>query len=179
MDGLVPKKYKEAWISKLSNKVLGLFGDYESEDWKGCIVEGPNGIGKTFIVCAFARYFFGHRIRRPAVFIQSADLPYLWFETDEFRGQPWRTTLCNCECLIIDDLGKEDRRNDKTSALVLQRLGTVLRWRVQEERLTMITTNLSGEELEKAYGSSIYSLLHELATAWVELNGPDRRRQVT
>lgn len=74
-----------------------------------------------------------------------------------------------CRLLILDDLGAE-----KTSEWSLQTLYTIIDRRYREERQTIITSNLSLDELAAQVDDRIASRLSELCRV-VVLAGPDRR----
>jgi DNA replication protein DnaC len=75
----------------------------------------------------------------------------------------------DCRLLVLDDLGAE-----KTSEWSLQTLYTIIDRRYREERQTIITSNLSLDELASQVDDRIASRLSELCRV-VRLAGEDRR----
>lgn len=177
MNGTIPRLYQNADVNMLDDDLREELGTLPNWPF-GLVLEGSNGSGKTYAACAVAnRAFDTGRMRRPTVFLQAADIPVLWGEIDTYRDQRWSHTLSNSSCLIIDDLGKENRLTDYQSGKSVQIIGTLLRHRVQKKLSTIITTNMDPIEIQKEYGTSIDSLLEELSDAWVIMEGADRRRQ--
>lgn len=145
---------------------------------KGCsvVLEGPNGTGKTHAACAYARYLvkkdFAYGI--PA-YIPAANVAHAWSEFDPLRDQPVKASLCESKILILDDAGTENRSTAARSHSAVSELAAVLRYRVQANLSTIVTTNLhGGAEMKAVFGKSVYSLLRGFA-GWFEVTGPDRR----
>ena len=182
-NGLIPKKYQRADWKRVEepvrDEIRPLVRDrlLKGDIGAGVIFEGTNGVGKTYAACALVNAItqVGGVWTRLPVYVRAADIADLWRETDEFREQPWKKTLCESQCLIIDDLGKEDRTTDYQEGKSTHMLGNIFRARVQNEVFTIVTTNLPFDEVEDVYGKSVFSILKELATAWVMLTGADRR----
>ena len=60
--------------------------------------------------------------------------------------------------LLLDDLGKEFRRSNRLQQTTFDH---ILRTRVQNNRPTILTTNMNAAELSIGYGASVLSLLVE------------------
>lgn len=140
------------------------------------VLEGPNGTGKSHAACAFARYLvkkeFAHGI--PA-YVPAANVPHVWSEFDELRDQPVKTSLRDSKVLILDDMGTENRSSAARTHSAVSELAALLRYRVQANLATIVTTNLNGgEEVKEVFGKSLYSLLRGYS-GWLEVTGPDRR----
>ncbi len=73
--------------------------------------------------------------------------------------------------LLLDDLGKEFRRSNQLHSTTFD---YILRTRVQNNRATILTTNMNAAELRVGYGSSILSLLVEKSIE-IPLTGEDYR----
>ena len=76
--------------------------------------------------------------------------------------------LLDVRYLFIDDLGVE-----RTSERVEREYGHLIDHRLMYDRITVITTNLSSEDIALRYGPRTKSRLHEYA--WIEFGGPDLR----
>ena len=74
------------------------------------------------------------------------------------------------QLLVLDDLGAE-----KPSDWVRERLYTIINRRYEHCRPTIVTSNLTIDQLAKQVGSRVASRLCELCEV-VELQGTDRRK---
>lgn len=133
------------------------------EECKGIFVYGNTGVGKTHFCHAVAN---------------SKKVPVENFVEllSEFKDYIQRgcymdhmKTLCNAEYLIIDDLGSE-----KTSEWVHEFLYTIINKRYENQKRTIITTNLQLSAFKDRYGERILSRLAEMCVV-VELLGEDLR----
>lgn len=83
----------------------------------------------------------------------------------------WERRIRNVDGLNIDDWGKEHKgRIDMVEAMVDQ----LIRARVSDALPTIITTNLSPDEIRQGYGGYVMSLLSEAAD-FIEVTGSDFR----
>jgi DNA replication protein DnaC len=73
--------------------------------------------------------------------------------------------------LMLDDMGAE-----KSTEFSITTLYIILDRRIRDCRRTIITTNLSKEEIEKTFGARIASRLAGMEN--IKINMPDRRRAV-
>lgn len=130
------------------------------------VLLGPVGTGKTGTALAVCRE--GQMERGDGVlFAPSTEL------LDQLRPGGPDGALGRLESaprLIVDDLGSE-RPTDWT----VERLGIVVNRRWLEERPTIVTSNLSPDDLQEAVGERTFSRLVGGAVV-VELRGADRRR---
>lgn len=76
--------------------------------------------------------------------------------------------------LIVDDLGAE-----KPTEWAMERLYALLNRRWLDERATIVTSNLTPEQLREAVGERLYSRLVGDGAVVVRLGGGDRRRTST
>lgn len=179
MDGRIPPRYRGKLIKDVDNvtvqtSLVSLL--HEFERGSGAILSGSNGSGKTFAACAFVESLLqAEKIHRPAVFVPAEEVYRLSRgEHDDYRSQPWNVTLRTCECLLLDDLGKEDRGIDWKESAQIQAIGALLRYRNQSLRSTYITTNLGPSKFAETYGPSVASLLSEVGDV-LFINLEDRR----
>ena len=89
----------------------------------------------------------------------------------EDKGELSEDYLIDCDLLILDDIGTELSNSFTNSALY-----TVINERHLKRRPTIISTNLSLEELENRYSERIFSRISK-DYAWLELIGSDIRRK--
>jgi len=120
---------------------------------------GGPGLGKTFLAGAIARVVAenGHSVAYDGV---GAVLGA--FETQKFSRDPVEAgeasarvrQLLGCELLILDDLGTEMITSFTTGALY-----AILNGRLVAGKKTVVTTNLSADQLASRYGPQISSRL--------------------
>lgn len=79
------------------------------------------------------------------------------------------------QILLLDDLGKEFKTKNELAETTFD---SVLRYRVQHNKPTFITTNMTRSELRTGYGSAIFSLLNESSIRYEFENEFDARRGV-
>ena len=77
--------------------------------------------------------------------------------------------LCNCEILVLDDLGEEPREV-MSYGMIYTPLIDLISQRYAYRRMTIITTNLEGPELGKKYGERIIDRLREVSDRIVFTN---------
>lgn len=94
-----------------------------------------------------------------------------WQDRDQSRW--FNSTVRNAGVLYVDDLGRERNRGIKSVGENM--LETVVRSRVACSLPTILTTNLTQDDIEKGYGGHTMSLLSGCSIS-IEVVGPDRRR---
>lgn len=155
-----------AILAMAKNYVKNFGGKRES-----LLLIGPTGTGKTHISTAIA----GELIHKGYdVIYDSAQNILSDFEADRFRNSYGREEsrsdkYLECTLLIIDDLGTEF-----SNQFTLSTLYNLLNTRQNRGLATIISTNLSPDELAKKYEDRIYSRI--IGTAKVmPFVGKDRR----
>lgn len=123
---------------------------------RGWVFLGENGTGKTacgsVILCRAVREGFSVGYITAQEYVSSA-----------FAGQrdpeldAWRKQLAAADFLVLDELGKEYRKDG--SEFALAELDGLLRWRRGELRPTVICTNYTVAQLQSSYGESLWSIL--------------------
>lgn len=139
----------------------------------GLLLTGPHGTGKTYGACAVALHALKHT---PRVMYLTAPalIDALKPDAPKFDDQYSQIGMLESrDLLVVDDLGAEYRH--ATSGFSEQNLINLFRYRVQEKRATIITTNLTGDKIEELYGPGMRSLLNELCTP-VVMKGVDKRK---
>lgn len=121
------------------------------------LLSGEPGLGKTFLSACIARVVSGNGF---SVVYDTAVHVFARFEADKFRrdqgeeaGEDVNRYL-NCDLLILDDLGTE-----MTTALVQSALYQLVNGRLLSGGKTIISTNLSPEEIGRRYSQQILSRL--------------------
>ena len=112
---------------------------------------GETGLGKTHLSLAIA----GQIVQKGfGVIYGSAQNLIGKMEREHFRGEEEGATdaILSCDLLIIDDLGAEF-----SSAFSIAAMYNIINSRLQSELPTIISTNLTANELEKRYTRRITS----------------------
>lgn len=121
------------------------------------LLQGGTGLGKTYLSACIARTVAGKGF---SVCYDTAASALEAFERQKFPREPEDAEaasarvrrMLSCDLMILDDLGTEMVTNMSVSALY-----TLINTRLNEGRRTVISTNLSGEGLERKYGPQIAS----------------------
>lgn len=130
---------------------------FESCLFRNLLMSGPPGLGKTFLSACIARAVSEHGY---SVVYDTAGNIFAQFEAKKFMrdsadGQDARDETrryLNCDLLIVDDLGSELTTQFTQSALY-----ELINTRLVAERHTVISTNLSLEEIARRYNPQIAS----------------------
>ncbi len=126
-----------------------------NSDYQNLFIYGTVGTGKSFLSTCVANELLksGHSV----IYFSSSGLFELLAENtfDYHNKQELRSIyedLYECELLIIDDLGTE-----RVNSFVASELFSCLNERDLRKRSTIITTNLSLEQLQNTYSDRIFS----------------------
>lgn len=151
--GTSPRKNMELTYDVCLNYVQ----KFESCLFRNLLMSGPPGLGKTFLSACIARAVSEHGY---SVVYDTAGNIFAQFEAKKFLrdsadGQDARDETrryLNCDLLIVDDLGSELTTQFTQSALY-----ELINTRLVAERHTVISTNLSLEEIARRYNPQIAS----------------------
>ena len=147
----------------------GFGGKYKG---KNLLLIGKTGTGKTHISTAIAKRVIE---RGYDVLSESAQNIITAFENDKFRSgygayEPTAEKYLECDLLILDDLGTEFSTPFAVSCLY-----NLITTRRNKGYSTIISTNLSAEELSKRYDDRIYSRIVGTDYTTVNFLGNDFR----
>jgi len=161
-------------LSRFSNAVItcqNFIRNFNS-DYHNLFFYGTVGTGKTFLSNCVAKELIesGHSV----IYFSAAGLfdllsRYSFDYKSKEDERECYADLYQCDLLIIDDLGTE-----LTNQFVASRLFSLLNERHMGKKATVISTNLSLEELRNRYSDRIFSRItshYELC----KLTGPDIR----
>lgn len=140
-----------------ANTVRGLkkfVEDFPNQEARTVVLMGKTGTGKTHLSSAVA----GGVIEKGMdVLYDSFQNIVTAFEHDKFRSgytdaEPLGNGYLTCDLLIIDDLGAEF-----TTSFAVTTLYHILSTRQNRELPTVITTNLSADEISEIYTDRVFS----------------------
>ena len=170
----------DQWVSPRSRmkEVVALahqFIDNFDTDYHNLLIYGNTGLGKTYLSNCIAKELLD---RAHTVLYYTAFRFFKYIENCKFSYDAVEETgtlsedyLIDCDLLILDDIGTELSNSFTNSALY-----TVINERHLKRRPTIISTNLSLEELEKRYSERIFSRISK-DYSWLKLIGSDIRRK--
>jgi DNA replication protein DnaC len=176
-DFRIPSRYRECAFDnfqgndKLVDRIRTAMGRDES-----LVLIGNTGCGKTHLAIAAMRYLVdAERIGAGSTFIPVPELLLKIRATfREGAGETEEEVIdrySKCRFLILDDLGAE-----KTTEFSIATLELIINRRVMEDKQTIITTNLSLDEIEGKLSARIASRLSEMNC--VKITMPDYRKRV-
>ncbi len=139
--------------------ICGFCRDYAENFGPGSpdlLLRGGTGLGKTFLSACIARVVSAQGF---SVVYETTVAAMTAYEDQKFRDKPAAEDairrLTGCGLLILDDLGTEMTTEFTKSALY-----TLLNARLLAGKRTVISTNLSRDELERRYTPAIASRLN-------------------
>lgn len=126
--------------------------DHHSEN---LLFSGDTGLGKTFLSACIAKTVAekGYWVAYESAVHLFENLEKAKFSGDQEAARE-NEKYTACDLLIVDDLGTEMASQFVTTALY-----TLINDRLLSGKATIISTNLTGEEMEKRYSSQILSRL--------------------
>lgn len=169
----VPSKYANASIENCDKQLVAVqeYAKAWGERPESVILIGPVGRGKTHFAFAMIRELFRRSPGRfwPR-FYTSPDLDSLLLEavkSDE--GDKYQLgKIGNEDVLFIDDFGREGK-----SERVFRQYFELINMRYTNQKPTIISTNLTLDEIGRSMGDAIASRFQEWPI--VEFTGPDLR----
>lgn len=158
-------------LSKLYSTMEKYCNEFPNNKVNKIFLTGKVGVGKSCLLSATANKLIdrGFDVQYLTAFkLNNVFLKY--HTTDAKERQPIMDTLINADMLIIDDLGTEPIIKNVS----IEYLICLLDARINKH--TIISTNLTHDELESRYAQRIVSRL-ENTTAIYYLDGDDLRRK--
>lgn len=151
-------------------KALEFAENFEKQG-KGLLFTGNIGTGKTHLAAAVANYLIQNLYS--VIFGNVTDIVSRIYDTygkdSDISTMEIMHHITSVDLLIIDDLGKEH-----TSENVRTLLYQIINALYEDEKLVVITTNLSGKELSEKIGTATVSRITEM-TEPVIMQGHDWR----
>lgn len=165
--GKVPRKNMESVL-----RFCVKYADNFSEGSRSLLFQGGPGLGKTHLSLAIA----GTVIEKGygVIYVSSPDI-FTRLENERFRGGfeekgSTDALLCECDLLILDDMGTE-----YLSKFTSSELYNILNSRLLRQKPTIISTNLTLDEMQQMYGTRIVSRIIGMLDR-VEFIGTDIRQ---
>jgi len=141
----------------------------------GLVLYGDYGVGKTFSITLLLKDLIklGYNCYSTTFAHMVEMFTAGWREPEEQRY--FQTKIIGTDVLLLDDLGRDMKTKINLSETTFD---DVLRRRVQDGKVTFLTTNMTIKELSNGYGGAILSLLWERSLRY-EMLGSDFRPQST
>lgn len=131
----------------------------------GVILNGEKGNGKSLLSYLILKGLINKGVKVYATTFSDMIQSFSEGWQDREQGRWFERTVRNAEVLYIDDLGREYKGKQQRMAGVdsvgERMLEAVIRSRVASDQTTMITTNLSAQNIQQGYGGHTMSLLTE------------------
>lgn len=183
----VPARFIDAELSHFGPEIRKRVEPFLRKEHESLSLFGPSGTGKTHLAAALLKARLAHQahqelpelepletpVRESALFVT---VPSLLFEiratfagTDATTEKDLVRRHCEAGLLVLDDLGAE-----KPSEWVNQTLYLILDRRYAELRKTIVTSNLTLDEIAEKLGDRLPSRLVGMGGI-LQLDGPDRR----
>ena len=138
-----------SYRNNLLLKLNEIYSDYfNNKNPKGLFLSGPYGCGKSYIMGLFAKKFAAKG--QQVIFVYFPDLVRT-IKAEITQGiEGYVEDLKNCDVLILDDFGGESM----SPYIRDEVLGAVLQDRMENKKLTFITTNLDKDNLHEHLAES-------------------------
>ena len=166
---LPPERHRHAGWRKLKAEYRDKLQPIVDGQCSQLAIIGPVGTGKTFTVWGLIQALQIKR-RLRIRYVRWFDLVQLSRQAssygDKGEAPEMFARFRGCDALIIEDFGSSPLRD-------IEHIGLVIDHRYDRSQLTVITTNLSRDQLVEGVGSPIVGRL--FSGVVLEVNGPDRR----
>lgn len=153
------RKFAEKCVVTLEDFVK----KFDTLKMKNIVMCGASGTGKTYLTKCIAKELIAKNIT--TLFVSSFDLNNLFLEqhTSNFGEKNNMQNLIDVDALIVDDLGTEPMRKNVTKEYLL----ILLNERLGKNKSTIITTNLSPDDILARYEERIFSRIFNKRTTLV------------
>ncbi|MCH5155739.1 MAG: ATP-binding protein [Clostridiales bacterium] len=157
------KKTAPKAISKLYAKAEAYINEFPKNEKPFFIILGSAGTGKTMLAAAIATEMLSRGAASVTVsafdMVKRAKDYHTQFAIDDYRDL--FTPMLECDLLVIDDLGTETVLKNITREYFY----TIVNERWLRRRNTVITSNLSPNDLLDRYGEAVFSRLCDKSRA--------------
>ena len=135
---------------------------------------GPPGAGKTYAMCALARWYIINHYSAKRVTFERLCLDIRGTYDNGTSEQMIIDELIRTDVLFLEDVGTTTSLDKQESDFSLRTLLLILDERLEYCRPTFITSNKSAVQLAESFDNRIGSRLHDCEI--VQLQGRDRRK---
>lgn len=146
---------------------------FDTTKYKNLILCGKSGVGKTFVAECICNKMMGKN--RSVSFYSSFALNNLFLKYHTTFDQTKASLMdgiLSCDLLVIDDLGSEPMLRNVT----IEYLFVLLNERLTNNKSTIVTTNLSLNQILDKYGERIFSrLCNKASSLLINFNNKDLR----
>lgn len=146
---------------------------YPSVKYKNALIMGGTGVGKSYLMYAVANEFMKNGfsvLYVSAIKLNSLMLSYHTSFVSE--RDVYLADVIDCDLLIIDDLGSEQKIKKVTDEYLLK----ILDEREKADKPVFVTTNLNDEQLKNSYNERVFSRLFNVnKTIISNIDGNDLR----
>lgn len=166
--------YKQQLADKYE-KMLSYCNSFPSTKYSTHIFTGLSGTGKTYLASCVAKKIMerGYSV----IFITAFKINEIFLKYHlDFRGEgsAYLDNLYTCNMLVIDDLGTENTFKNVTNEYLL----SLLSERFANNRHTLVTTNLDGEQIRQKYDDRLHSRLLDKKRTYIFPFAGDDLRQI-
>lgn len=149
--------------------------DFDGKSCRNLVLMGNTGLGKTHLSTSIAKYVIEHGFD---VVYDSVQNILSDFENERFNrsynGDPVSTKrYFDCDLLIIDDLGTEISNQFTVSVIY-----NIINTRFNNDKSTIINTNLSQQELRSRYTDRVASRIFGEYAPLIFLGGDVRAKKL-
>lgn len=158
----------EDYVNINPNITKRILGDINNDNNFHYLFLGPVGCGKTYL--AELIYNFMKRNDVKTKYIKAREIYREYVEkmmsdvSDKADALRKRLQCLRGEFVVLDDLGDEKPRTEKSIAFMQDIITDRYEWIKNRDCKTIIITNLTGEEIGKTYGYRVLDRLHECFT---------------
>jgi DNA replication protein DnaC len=118
---------------------------------KGLFFYGPNGGGKSWVAAAVANEI-SSRTKCEALRRSVPEILFQYFKTWEIDEQ-----LMYAPVLVLEEIGKEIRTKNEHAE---KQIEFILKYRFEEGKITIITANVTAQEITDIYGGTVASIFY-------------------
>lgn len=161
-------------LSKIYDNIIKYCENFPDTKYKSLIFTGLSGTGKTYLASCIANSISQKGCTVILITAFKLNEIFLKYHIDfKGDGRDYIENLNNCDLLIIDDLGTENTLKNVTNEYLL----SLISERLYNNKHTLVTTNLNGEQLRQKYDDRLYSRLTDKNKTYIfNFKGQDLRQ---
>jgi DNA replication protein DnaC len=157
-------------MKKLYDYITSWASSFPNNEKRQMLITGNVGLGKSYLLNAIAYEILNRGFS--AMMVSSFALNEAAFDEIKHSDSTALNMMQNVDLLLIDDLGSEPMINNVTKPTIFN----ILNERTRKNMHTVVSSNMSGEQIEAIYGLRIFSrLINKDRTAMFVIRGKDVR----